>query len=576
MRMEYPRPQFRREKWLPLNGEWEFEFDDKKTGEKRGLPTGRVALNGKINVPFTYQYKKSGIGDKTYHEMVWYKRSFTVDSLDQRALLCFNGADYVTDVWVNGYHVLTHTGAYAPFTKDITPYLEKGENILVVRCIDTLDLSVPRGKQSWTNEQFACWYYPNTGIWQSVWVEFFGEDCIHSYSIIPDIDKGEIYGEIETLYGLADEFEIIVTRNDLLVNRQKVALRGKTGKYSLDMHDHDTLGKLALWWPENPLLYNAEFVLYKDGKKVDGAKTRFGMRKISIDEKGQICLNNVPFYQRLILDQGYWKESGTTPPSVDALKKDIELCKAMGFNGARKHQKIEDPYWYYLADELGFLTWCEMPSAYDFCEREILSLTKEWGEIISAMKNFTSVVAYVPLNESWGVWQILNDKRQQNLANAMYYIAKAMDGTKLVSANDGWENTELTDFVSVHDYAYDDSEFQKNYIDGDIEGIYPAGKKIMVEGAKYQGQPVLFTEFGGIAMQSNSGDGNWGYGESAKDDESFYKRLDTLVKGVYNCPFQGYCYTQVSDVQQEVNGLLDENHEPKFDVAKLKEIFQGK
>jgi hypothetical protein len=342
------------------------------------------------------------------------------------------------------------------------------------------------------------------------------------------------------------------------------------------MHDHDTLGKLALWWPENPLLYNAELVLYKDGKKVDGAKTRFGMRKISIDEKGQICLNNVPFYQRLILDQGYWKESGTTPPSVDALKKDIELCKAMGFNGARKHQKIEDPYWYYLADELGFLTWCEMPSAYDFCEREILSLTKEWGEIISAMKNFTSVVAYVPLNESWGVWQILNDKRQQNLANAMYYIAKAMDGTKLVSANDGWENTELTDFVSVHDYAYDDSEFQKNYIDGDIEGIYPAGKKIMVEGAKYQGQPVLFTEFGGIAMQSNSGDGNWGYGESAKDDESFYKRLETLVKGVYNCPFQGYCYTQVSDVQQEVNGLLDENHEPKFDVAKLKEIFEGK
>ena len=576
LRSEYPRPNFKREKWFTLNGEWEFEFDDDKSGESRKLFDGKTKLNTKITVPFSYQYSLSGIDNKDIHKTLWYRRAFNIEDISKRILLCFNGVSYSCEVWINGYHVISHAGAYAPFNADITPFVNKGENIIVVKTVDEYDLSLPRGKQSWTGKQFACWYYANAGIWQSVWIEFFGDDMINSYSIVPDIDNGEITGEIETLYGVADELSIIVTRNNLLVNKTTVALRGKSGKYVVDMYDRDTLGKLALWTPENPLLYNAEFVLYKDGNVVDKATTRFGMRKISIDSKGQICLNNNPYYQRLILDQGYWVESGTTPPSVDALKKDIELCKQMGFNGARKHQKLEDPYWYYLADELGFLTWCEMPSAYEFCEREIFAYVKEWTEIVSTAKNYTSVIAYVPLNESWGVWQILNDKRQQQLSSAMYHIAKAVDGTRLVSTNDGWENTDETDFISIHDYAYDDAEFKKKYIDGDINAIYPAGRKLLVEGANYKGQPILFTEFGGIAMQSNSGGSNWGYGESAQDEKAFYPRLDKLVKGVYNCPFQGYCYTQVSDVQQEVNGLLDENHNPKFDLKTIYEIFTQK
>ena len=248
----------------------------------------------------------------------------------------------------------------------------------------------------------------------------------------------------------------------------------------------------------------------------------------------------------------------------------------MGFNGARKHQKTEDPYFYYYAEELGFLVWCEMPSAYDFCEREILSVTKEWSEIVAAAKNYTSVIAYVPFNESWGVRQILNDKRQQNFADAMCLLTKTLDNTRLISANDGWENTNATDFVSVHDYAFDDSDFEGKYIKGDPNKIYPAGRKLMAEGVNYRGQPILFTEFGGIAMKSDSGGGNWGYGESAMDAEAFYKRLKTLVNGIRRCPFQGYCYTQLTDVQQEVNGLLNENHEGKFDLKRLKEIFEGR
>lgn len=577
LRNEYPRPQFRRKEWLPLNGEWEFAFDDENKGDILGYPSGKIALDKKIIVPFSYQYVASGIGDIAVHDTVWYKRNFTLSNLNnQNALLCFNGSDYITDVWVNGYHAVNHVGGYAPFTADITRFVKDGDNTIVVRCIDTLDLSLPRGKQSWTGKQFACWYYPNTGIWQSVWIEFFNGDLINNYSIVPDIEVGKIDGEIETLHGLADEVEITVTRNDLLVNKGRFAVRNKTAHYSLSTLDLNTLGKVACWTPERPHLYNIEFTLYSKGKIVDNATSRFAMRKISIDESGTILLNNSPYYQRLILDQGYWKETGTTPPSVDALKKDIELCKQMGFNGARKHQKFEDPYWYYLADEIGFLTWCEMPSAYDFCQREIFAVTKEWCEIVSVAKNFASVVAYVPFNESWGVTQIDASKRQQDFATSLYYLTKAIDGTRPVSTNDGWHNTEVTDFISIHDYAYDDAEFKKKYIDGKMDEIYPAGKKLMVQGAKYHGQPILFTEFGGVAMKSNSGGSNWGYGESASDAEAFYKRLDKLVKGVYNCPFQGYCYTQVSDVQQEVNGLLDENHEPKFDVEVLKKIFTQK
>lgn len=575
-RKEYPRPQFKRESWLPLNGEWEFDFDDNGDGDIRGLPSGKIALAKKILVPYAYQYEASGIGDLDVHNTVWYRRKFTLEKSQKRALLCFNGADYITDVWVNGYHVCKHTGAYAPFTADITNYVEAGENVIVVRCVDTLDLSQPRGKQSWTGKQFACWYYPSTGIWQSVWIEFFGEDMINTYSIVPDIHEGNVYGEIETLYGLADEIEIIVKRGERTVNQARFAVKEKTAHYLLSVLDHNTLGKVALWTPERPHLYDIQFNLYKEGELVDSAVSRFGMRKISIDKYGKICLNDSPYYQRLILDQGYWKESGTTPPSIEALKKDIQLCKAMGFNGARKHQKLEDPYWYYLADELGFLTWCEMPSAYDFCEREILAVTKEWCEIVAVAKNFTSVVAYVPFNESWGITQVLTNKRQQNFADGLYYVTKTLDDTRLVSTNDGWHNTQATDFISIHDYAYDDAEFKTKYIDGKMDEIYPAGKKLMVEGATYRNQPILFTEFGGVAMQTNAGGGNWGYGESATDAEAFYARIDKLVKGVFNCPFQGYCYTQVSDVQQEVNGLLDENHEPKFDVERLHSIFTQK
>lgn len=572
-RNEYPRPNFRREEWLNLNGKWEFTFDDKNEGITKGYYTGNNKFDKIINVPFSYQYEASGINEKENHEIVWYKRTFSVENNSKSGLLCFNGCDYYADIWLNGKHAISHKGAFSPFSVDVTKYLKEGDNVIVVRCYDPFEPTIPRGKQSWTGEKFGCWYKANTGIWQSVWIEFFADDCIEKYSLLPDIDTCSFFGEIKTLKGLADECEIIVFYKEKLVKKIRFSLDNKYTRYEVKLMENDFVDESFYWTPENPNLFYVDFTLYKEGVLCDKAHTRFGMKKISVDENGKICLNNRPLYQRLILDQGYWEESGITPPSADAIKKDIILSKELGFNGARKHQKFEDPYFYYYAEELGFLTWCEMPSAYTFNTDEIFALMNEWQEIVSVARNFTSNVCYVPLNESWGVRKILLDESQQNFARAMYYITKSLNSKCLVSTNDGWEIPDVTDIVGIHDYAYDSKQFTEKYNLENYEVVYPQGRKLLNYGCKYNGQPVLLTEFGGIAMASEEKDGNWGYNNGARNEDEFLIRYENLLNGIYaHKDFQGFCYTQLTDVQQEVNGLLKADRTPKFNVTKINKI----
>ena len=574
-RKEYPRPQFRRENWQSLNSEWEFAFDDKNEGIKSGLWQGNKALPLKINVPFSYEYPASGVGDTAQHDVVWYRRTFAIAEGNggSRALLCFNAADYQTDVWLNGVHILTHTGGFTPFSADITDILKEGENVLVVRCEDTLNDAVPRGKQSWTGSPFSCFYVPNTGIWQNVWLEFFGEDCIAEHSLFCDYDKTELYGELATLYGSADEAEIAVVFDGKLIKRERLTLRGRHNNYRFTLPKDYTDD--YSWSPENPRLLYVDFALYKGGKQIDLAHTRIGMRKISVDEHGKICLNNRPYYQRLVLDQGYWQESGLTPPSAEALRKDIELTKAMGFNGARKHQKLEDPYFCYYAEELGFLTWCEMPSAYRFCAEETAAITKEWQEIVRAGRNGSSNVCYVPLNESWGAREIATDERQKAFARSLYFLTKSLDPTRLISTNDGFEVVNPTDILGVHDYDAEKAEDFAKYANG-YDGMHPQGFALFAEGEKYAGEPVLLTEFGGRAFQTDAKGEAWGYSGAAQNEEAFLKQLGSIMQGVYSCNFQGYCYTQLTDVQQEVNGLLYADRQPKADLERLKYIFENK
>ncbi len=569
-RNEYPRPQFRRENWQNLNGEWEFDFGDRDIKN--------LSLSSKIIVPFSYQCEKSGIGDKAVHDVMWYRRTFKIEKENKgkRALLCFNAADYETDVFINGNHVLTHTGGFTPFHADITEYLNDGENVIAVRCKDTLETAVPRGKQSWTGEPFTCFYYPNSGIWQSVWIDFFEEDCIENYSLQSDVDNRTIYGYMETLYAKADEVEITLKFKDNIIKKQRFTVDGKRTEFCISLKDNTFEFGGMLWTPETPNLIYVDFRLFIGGKPCDIAHTRIGLRRIYIDGNGKICLNDRPLFQRLVLDQGYWEKSGLTPPSAEALKRDIELSKAMGFNGARKHQKVEDPYYYYYAEELGFLVWCEMPSAYTFCDREVKAITAEWQEIVNYAKNFTSVIAYVPLNESWGVREIRTDKAQQDFARSLYYLTKCIDGTRLISTNDGFETVEDSDILGIHDYDIKDAEEFPTKYNGAYDGMHPQGWALFADGQKYKGQPVLLTEFGGIAFVSEQKGEAWGYGNGAKNGDELCARLERLIKGIAQTQFQGYCYTQLTDVHQEVNGLLYADRTQKADLVKLKRIFGNK
>ena len=366
--------------------------------------------------------------------------------------------------------------------------------------------------------------------------------------------------------------EIKVYYDNKLVKRQMFSTDGKYTRYSVNMMELNFVDEITYWTPEHPNLFYVDFNLYKDNVILDTVHTRFGMRKIST-YNGRVWLNNKPLYQRLILDQGYWKVSGLTPPSLDAIKKDVQLTKELGFNGARKHQKFEDPYYYYYADELGLLTWCEMPSSYNFNCDEVSYVTKEWQEIVNTAKKFSSIITYVPINESWGVRKILLNREQQNFASSLYYLTKAIDPSRLVSTNDGWENLSDSDILAVHDYSSSSMDFNTKYNEGTYDDVFNGFRKILANDNPYLGQPVLLTEFGGIMFEKDQHDGNWGYNSAAKNDDEFFKRLQVLVDGIYECEFQGFCYTQLTDVQQEMNGLLDNEHNLKVDPAKIREIL---
>lgn len=564
-RNEYPRPQFRRDCWQSLNGEWQFDFIDSVEAVDINMPLDKV-----INVPFSYQWGASGINDKSVHDRMLYRRSFVIDEQNssKNALLCFNASDYATTVWINGKLVTTHIGGYTPFGVDITDVLIDGQNQIAVLCVDTLDDTIPRGKQSKTGEPFTCFYYPNSGIWQSVWIEFFDKDCIESRHIYSDFDSKSICGTIATQNGIANKLRVDVSFDGKLIFTQNYSLNGKNVHFNLALEHFDSM----LWSCDNPNLVYVDLMLYHDETLCDVVHTRIGLRKISIED-GIIKLNGQPLYQRLILDQGYWNESGITPPSAEALKKDIMLAMEMGFNGARKHQKFEDSYFYYYAEELGFLVWCEMPSAYNYCEKEVKAVSLEWQDIVKEARNYTSVIAYVPLNESWGVEQIRTDKAQQEFARQLYFETKALDDSRIISTNDGFENVEDSDILSIHDYDIKQAEEFKTKYTGVYDGMKPQGFALFCDGHKYNGQPVLFTEFGGIAFVGDQKDGAWGYGYGASGVRELLTRLKQLMDGILSTEFQGYCYTQLTDVQQEVNGLLYANRTPKCSLESYKKLF---
>ena len=574
-RPEHPRPDMRRADWQTLNGPWEFEFDDTDRGLAERWFTGNKRFAKTIVVPYCFQSKLSGIADTGFHDVVWYRRAFQIPDgwRSRRTMVHFGAVDYQATVWVNGDQAGSHQGGHVSFSLDITDQLKPGPNIIVLRAYDpSTDRSLPRGKQYWKPRSESIWYTRTTGIWQPVWMEAVEAVHVRSLRITPDVDQSQV--NVEAILG---------KRTPDLKLRNSVRLNGTLqaqSEVACQQERPSTLLKLEgqqLWSPEKPTLYDLTVELIAGTKVLDKVESYFGQRKVSV-HADKVYLNNAPYYLKLVLDQGYWPESTLTPPSDEAMQYDIKMTKAFGLNGARKHQKVEDPRWLYWADKMGLLVWGEMANAQDYSEEYVARFLDEWQQVVARDYNHPSIVTWVPINESWGVRNILTSFAQQEHAKTMYHLVRSLDQTRLVVDNDGWEHTDETDLFTLHDYARTGEQMAAKYkgLDTDRSRIPRNGREALAFGYKYNGTPILMTEFGGIAYRVGAplAENEWGYAGIEPTREAMLQRLDGLVKALRANPvFVGFCYTQLTDVEQEINGLMTYDRKPKAEPAEFAKIF---
>lgn len=566
-RPEYPRPQFVRDGWMNLNGEWEFSFDTD-------------VFDRKIMVPFAFQTRCSGINVQEFHETVWYRRSFNLpeEMAGKRIMLHFGAVDYSCEVWVNGRFMGNHQGGHISFEMEITGVVQLEDNEIRLKVQDdSADLEMPRGKQFWEERSSGIFYTGTTGIWQTVWIEAVASTYLKRVYMTPDLDNMSVKMEYEMNGEQKANLEVLVSFAGTLLTRHVISDIRKSGFFSLGLDQQGILkwhfAEEMTWTPERPRLFDVVFKVLSDGMVTDEVSSYFGMRKVSVSN-GTFLLNNRPYYQKLLLDQGYWEESLLTAPDDEAFITDIRLAKEMGFNGVRKHQKIEDPRYLYHADKMGFLVWGEICAAYVYSRRYIQRITDEWMAAVCRDYNHPSIVAWTPLNESWGIIEVMNRKDEQSHSAAMVHLTRSLDQSRVVISNDGWEHTD-TDLLTIHDYEPDNQVLKDRYSTMDsILSSMPAGRSMFSRGWEYKGQPVLVTEFGGISYQQGRWEG-WGY-SSAVSDEDYANRYHAVVSAMLESPLvQGFCYTQLTDVEQEINGILTYDRKPKIDLRIIREINEG-
>lgn len=572
-RPEFPQPQFERSQWQTLNGAWQFDFDDGNVGLDKAWFASGHKLSRRITVPYCFESKLSGIQDTSFHPWIWYSREFQTpaDWSGHRVLLHFGAVDYRAQVWINGQFVGAHEGGNTPFQFDITSLLKAGANTISLRAEDPpTDRYIPRGKQYWEPQSKGIFYTRTSGIWQPVWIEATGGSYLRSVRVTPTID-GMVKMEADIAREQPDlEFRAVVRKADHELASGTSEIRNERSLLSV------AVSQPRLWTVTNPDLYDLTFELRKNGTVVDSVKSYFGFRKIST-EGGQIMLNNQHVYPKLVLDQGYWRTSILTPPTDEAIQYDIRLAKDMGFNGARKHQKLEDPRYLYWADKMGFLVSSEMANAYLFDDLAVDRFTREWTQAVNRDYNHPSIIIWVPINESWGVPDV-RQKNQQDYLKGLYQLTHTLDNTRLVIDNDGWEHTDCTDLFAIHDYTPRGELLVERY--GKM-GYHPTSvpdnhRKALIPGYSYNGTPVYLSEFGGIAYiprGANTPPDSWGYAGVEKSPADALERLRSLYNGIAQIPaLAGLCYTQLTDVEQEANGLLTYDRVPKFDVKAVKAI----
>ncbi|HEX2521812.1 MAG TPA: glycoside hydrolase family 2 TIM barrel-domain containing protein, partial [Terriglobia bacterium] len=506
---------------------------------------------------------------------VWYRRSFQILEAwrSKRVLLHFGAVDYEAKIWVNGDFAGSHRGGHVSFSLDVTDHLKAGGNTLVLRVWDpSTDRTIPRGKQYWKEKSERIWYTRTTGIWQPVWLEAVDAVHVKRLRITPDVDRSQVGIEV-LMSRVAPDLKLRLTakKDGAVQARSEIDLTQTRSAATLALENQQ------LWSPERPNLYDLGIEVVSGGKVLDKVESYFGQRKVGA-HAGRFYLNNAPYYLKLVLDQGYWPDSLLTPPTDEAIQYDIKMTKAFGLNGARKHQKVEDPRWLYWCDKMGFIAWGEMANAYDFSEEYVERFSQEWQEVIARDYNHPSIVAWVPINESWGARQILTSTVQQEHVKSLYHLTRSLDQSRLVVDNDGWEHTDETDLFTLHDYARTGTDMAAKYkiLETDPVRVPRNGREALAFGYKYNGTPFMMTEFGGIAYRVGTplAENEWGYSGIEPTKEKMLDRLRGLVKALRaNTAFSGYCYTQLTDVEQEINGLMTYDRKPKASPEEFAEIF---
>jgi len=579
----YPRPQMEREQWTSLNGKWEFAIDESGLAQR----AEQVKWGGKINVPFSPETPLSGVQETGLYKAVWYRRTIDVPKLKdgQRVLIHLGAVDYEATVWVNGRLAVRHEGGYTPFCADITDLLQgDGPNTLVVRAFDDPDdLAKPRGKQDWRLQPHSIWYYRTTGIWQTVWMEVVPATHIANLRWTADADNWEIGVEAHVCGAVTGDMRLRVrlSLGERVLSDDAFSLGGNEVARRIGIPDPgiDDYRNEMLWSPEWPKLIDAQVELLDgEGKVIDRVKSYTALRSIAL-LGNRFVLNGKPYMLRMALDQGYWEDGGLTAPDDEALKRDVELAKSMGFNGVRKHQKIEDPRFMYWADRLGLFVWEEMPSAYRFTKQTVERVPVQWTEAVMRDISHPCIIAWVPLNESWGVPDLPSSPAQRNFVQALYHLTKTLDPTRPVIGNDGWEAV-ATDIVTIHDYDADPERIMRRYASSG-EGVAamlreerPGHKVLALSEFSYDNQPIMVTEFGGIAYSPDPSR-TWGYSR-VQNAQEFARRYYRLLSAVRALPLLGgFCYTQFTDTYQEANGLLYMDRKPKFPLQEIAVATRG-
>ena len=588
-RKEYPRPQFERKGWLNLNGEWDYTFDFTNIGMEKGFHKA-TAFSGKIVVPFCPESKLSGVGHTDFVNHIWYHRVIRKPEAwaDKHVMLNFGAVYFNSEVYIDGILVGRHFGGSSSFGFDITEFVKDGlEHHLVVRASSDLRSTMQSaGKQSLLLNSYGCQYTRTTGIWQTVWLEAVAPAGLQSAQVLTDIDQKQLV--IHPRFYSDDAKKTL----RILLQEDKKTVKTVSVKATNSSIAVFTLKNMRLWSPESPFLYDVVYqVLDEAGKVIDEVTSYVGMRKVHI-EGNKIYLNNKPYYQRLVLDQGLYPDGIWTAPSDEALKNDIELSLSAGFNGARLHQKAFEERFYYWADKLGYVTWAEAPSwGMNANSVEVArNFLKEWSELVLRDRNHPSLLIWTPMNEEW--WP--DHVQYPRLTADLYDLTKALDTTRPVNDASGGCHIK-TDIWTVHSYEQD-PEALKNllYKEGRFfqtpnnpQGVPPANvgfNGLAVDSPYpfplYDGKmPYLIDEVGGIkwveATDKSNSDDSWGYSTPPATKEEFLQRLEGQIDAVLSLEDHvwGYCYTQLTDVEQEQNGIFYYDRRPKFDLKLIYRIF---